>query len=243
MLGGAPAVTLHKDFRWPLIAEETIQAVGELLRSGDISDTPYSELLRLPEEDWAAYLGVGFALARVDGTAALHSALFAAGVGAGEEVIVQSYTWIATVSTILAANAIPVFADIDAQTLTLDPAYTFVAIASLVYVDGLTGIILETGPVLAVLVLAGSGLLLRSGEDSAREQAFFQRLAAPRPVSSSSQQLPSALGVIGSFTLLIGALVTLLIAFPQSTMNRVVMLFAALVLLGSGWWMKRQARG
>ena len=122
LLGGTPAVTIHKDFRWPIIAEETIQIVSELLRSGDISDTAYGEPIRLLEEDWAAYLGVEFALARVDGTAALHSALFAAGVGAGDEVIVQSYTWIATVGTILAANAIPVFADIDAQTLTLDPA-------------------------------------------------------------------------------------------------------------------------
>jgi perosamine synthetase len=67
-------------------------------------------------------LGVEFVLARVDGTAALHSALFAAGVGAGDGVILQSYNWIATVGTSLAANAVPVFADIDRQTLTLDPA-------------------------------------------------------------------------------------------------------------------------
>jgi perosamine synthetase len=122
LLGGSPAVTIHKDFHWPIISEAEIQAVTDLLRSGAISDAGYGEATRRLEEDWAAYLGVEHALARVDGTAALHSALFAAGVGAGDEVIVQSYNWIATVGTILAANAIPVFADIDALTLTLDPA-------------------------------------------------------------------------------------------------------------------------
>lgn len=122
LLGGIPAVTIQKEFRWPLISEADIQAVTELLRSGAISDAGYGEATQRLEEDWAAYLGVEFALARVDGTAALHSALFAAGVGAGDEVIVQSYNWIATVGTILAANAVPVFADIDPQTLTLDPA-------------------------------------------------------------------------------------------------------------------------
>lgn len=121
LLGGAPTVTIRKEFRWPMISEAEIQAVAELLRNGDLSDTAYGDPIRRLEEDWAAYLGVEFALARVDGTAALHSALFAAGVGAGDEVIVQSYTWIATVGTILAANAIPIFADIDPLTFTLDP--------------------------------------------------------------------------------------------------------------------------
>ena len=122
LLGGSPAVTIHKDFRWPIISEAEIQAVADLLRSGAISDAGYGDATRRLEEDWAAYLGAEFALARVDGTAALHSALFAAGVSAGDEVIVQSYNWIATVGTILAANAVPVFADIDPLTLTLDPA-------------------------------------------------------------------------------------------------------------------------
>ncbi len=92
---------------------------------------------------------------------------------------------------------------------------------------------------LALLVMVGSGFLPRLAEDEAREQAFFQRLAQPRPPQALQQALPSALGVIGSFTLLIGALFALLIAFPQSTLNRVVMLFAALVLIGSGGLMKK----
>jgi dTDP-4-amino-4,6-dideoxygalactose transaminase len=122
LLGGSPAVTIKKEFHWPIITEEEIQAVTELLRHGDISDSAYGEPIRKLEETWADYLGVEFALARVDGTAALHSACFAAGIGPGDEVIVQSYTWIATVGCIVAAGGVPVFADIDPQTYTLDPA-------------------------------------------------------------------------------------------------------------------------
>lgn len=122
LLGGAPAVTIKKEFRWPIITEAEIEAVGELLRQGAISDTAYGEPIRKLEESWADYLGVEFALARVDGTAALHSACFAAGIGPGAEVIVQSYTWIATVGCIVAAGGVPVFADIEPQTYTLDPA-------------------------------------------------------------------------------------------------------------------------
>lgn len=121
LLGGKPAVTIRKDFRWPIIEEQDIHAVTELLRAGLTSDTGYCEPVRQFEESWAQYLGIEFALSRVDGTAALHSALFAAGIGPGDEVIVQSYNWIAPAGCILAAGAIPVFADIDPLTYTLDP--------------------------------------------------------------------------------------------------------------------------
>ncbi len=122
LLGGSPAITIKKTFRWPIITEEEIQAVGELMRNGDISDTAYAEPIRRFEETWAEYLGVEFALTRVDGTAALHSACYAAGIGPGDEVIVQSYTWIATVGCIVAAGGVPVFAEIDPLTYTLDPS-------------------------------------------------------------------------------------------------------------------------
>lgn len=121
LLGGSPVVTKKKDFRWPIITDEEIQAVTDLLRNGDISDTAYGEPIRKLEETWADYLGVEFALARVDGTVALHSACYAGGIGPGAEVIVQSYTWIATVGCIVAAGGVPIFADIGPQTYTLDP--------------------------------------------------------------------------------------------------------------------------
>jgi perosamine synthetase len=60
-----------------------------------------------------------FALATTSGTAALHSAYFAVGVGPGTEVIVPSYTWHATATTVLQCGAVPVFCDIDPRTLTM----------------------------------------------------------------------------------------------------------------------------
>jgi len=122
MFGGQPAVTIQKEFRWPAISEDIVQAVADLVRRGELSDTEYGEPMRLIEEQWAKYLGVEFALSRVDGTAALHSACFAAGVGPGDEVLVPSYTWVASAGCILAAGGVPVFADIDPRTYTLDPA-------------------------------------------------------------------------------------------------------------------------
>jgi len=122
ILGGQPVVTINKEFRWPAISEDVVQAVAEMVRKGELSDTEYGEATRALEEAWARFLGVEFALSRVDGTAALHSACFAAGAGPGDEVIVQSYTWVASVGCIMAAGAVPVFADIDPRTYTLDPA-------------------------------------------------------------------------------------------------------------------------
>jgi len=65
--------------------------------------------------------GSAFALAMNNGTATLHSAYFAIGVGPGSEVIVPSYTWHATATPILQCGATPIFCDIDPQTLTADP--------------------------------------------------------------------------------------------------------------------------
>lgn len=122
IFGGEPSVTIEREFKYPIITDVEINAVTDLLRQGMVSDAGYSDVVRLFEEEWAAYLEIEFALSRIDGSAALHSACFAAGVGLGDEVIVQSYTWIATVGAIVAAGGIPVFADIDPTSLTLDPA-------------------------------------------------------------------------------------------------------------------------
>nr|MDA8219494.1 DegT/DnrJ/EryC1/StrS family aminotransferase [Dehalococcoidales bacterium] len=74
------------------------------------------------ERDFAAYQGRRYALAVSGGTAALTLGVMAAGAGPGDEVVVSPYTWGATVGCILAANAIPVFADVDPRTLNVDPA-------------------------------------------------------------------------------------------------------------------------
>ncbi len=73
------------------------------------------------EEKFAELFGVKYAISHVNGTATMHSALAAAGVGPGDEVIVPPLTMASTAFAVLHANAIPVFADIDLNTFTIDP--------------------------------------------------------------------------------------------------------------------------
>jgi perosamine synthetase len=73
------------------------------------------------EEAFARATGGKYALALSSGTAALHTALMASGIGPGDEVIVSPYTWGQSVSPVLFSGATVVFADIDPGTLTLDP--------------------------------------------------------------------------------------------------------------------------
>lgn len=73
------------------------------------------------EEKFAELLGVKYAISHVNGTATMHSALAAAGVGPGDEVIVPPLTMASTSLAVLQANAVPVFADIDPDTFNIDP--------------------------------------------------------------------------------------------------------------------------
>lgn len=74
------------------------------------------------EEEFAAYCDAKHAVAVNTGTSALHLALLAAGVGPGAEVITVPFTFVATVSAICYAGALPVFVDVEPVTLTMDPA-------------------------------------------------------------------------------------------------------------------------
>ena len=73
------------------------------------------------EKEFANYIGVKNAIGVNSGTAALHIAIAALEIGPGDEIIVPPFTFIATASSILQNNAIPIFADIDNKTYTLDP--------------------------------------------------------------------------------------------------------------------------
>jgi len=73
------------------------------------------------EEMVADYIGTKYALAFNSGTSALHAILFAYGIGEGDEVIVPSFTFIATANSVLFVGAKPVFADIEEKTCGLDP--------------------------------------------------------------------------------------------------------------------------
>lgn len=80
------------------------------------------KMTRRLEEKFAEMFGVKYAISHVNGTATLHSALAAAGVGPGDEVIVPPLTMSSTSLAVLHANAVPVFADVDEATFTIDPA-------------------------------------------------------------------------------------------------------------------------
>lgn len=106
------------------IGEEEKRAVMEVLDSRSLfryygPDLQYK--VAQFESAFAAYMGVPFAAGCSSGTAALRLALGAVGVGAGDEVIVPSVTFIASIGAIVAQQAIPIFAEVDAH-LTLDPA-------------------------------------------------------------------------------------------------------------------------
>ncbi len=100
---------------------------GDLLKmlpwamTGQSTITDGSGVIGKFEAAFARLTGSGYALAMSNGTATLHSAYFAAGVGPGKEVIVPSYTWHATATPVLQCGATPVFCDIDPRTLNADP--------------------------------------------------------------------------------------------------------------------------
>jgi len=103
----------------PVLGEAEEAAVIEVLRSGQLSLGP-----RIPafEERFAARLGVPHGSACSSGTAALHLALRAVGVEAGDEVVTSPFSFVASANAILYEGARPVFADIDRRTLNVDPA-------------------------------------------------------------------------------------------------------------------------
>lgn len=102
----------------PIIGEDEISAVIEVLRSGNIAE---GQKVKDFEEAFAKYSGTSFAVAVNSGTAALHAALLAHGIGAGDEVITTPFTFVATSNSILFTGAKPVFADIREDTFNIDP--------------------------------------------------------------------------------------------------------------------------
>ena len=102
----------------PIIGEEEIENVVEVLKSGMIAQGPKVEKF---EQKFAEWVGAKYGIAVNSGTAALHVALLSCGIGEGDEVITTPFTFIASGNSILYTGAKPVFADIDLKTYTIDP--------------------------------------------------------------------------------------------------------------------------
>jgi len=111
--GGPKAVT-NKLKIWPQFDDQAIKAVEEVLRSGKVNYWTGRKGMEF-EKRFAEWQGSKYAISVATGTAALHVSLAALGIGPGDEVIVPSYTFIATSFSVLQAGAVPRFADVNLE--------------------------------------------------------------------------------------------------------------------------------
>src|SRR4051812_150762 len=105
-------------FGLPKIEQDEIDSVVESLKSGWLGTGPKVKTF---EDDFKSYKSMNHAIALNSCTAALHLSILAAGLKPGDEVITTPLTFCATVNAIIHAGAKPVLADIDPETLNIDP--------------------------------------------------------------------------------------------------------------------------
>ena len=110
----------------PVIGAREEELVLDVLRSGQLSLGPRVEAF---ERSFSAFVGARHACAVSSGTAGLHLALRAAGVGEGDEVVTSPFSFVASANAAIYERARPVFADIDPRTLNLDPQAAAAAIS------------------------------------------------------------------------------------------------------------------
>jgi dTDP-4-amino-4,6-dideoxygalactose transaminase len=112
---------------WPVFGKEDERRLVQALRSGKWGKLNGEEVAEF-ERRFATMHGCKHGIGVVNGTVSLRIALMAAGIRAEDEVIVPPYTFLATATAVLEANAVPVFADVDLETFNLDPAAVEAAI-------------------------------------------------------------------------------------------------------------------
>src|SRR6476646_6956051 len=103
---------------WPMHDQSEEAGLLEVLRS---SEWWYGEKVRRFEQEFAEFQNAAYGVTCTNGTTAIEMGLRALGIVAGDEVIVPPYTFIATATAVVTLGAIPVFADIEPDTLCLDP--------------------------------------------------------------------------------------------------------------------------
>ncbi|MDD3927377.1 MAG: DegT/DnrJ/EryC1/StrS family aminotransferase [bacterium] len=105
-------------FDWPIVNKAMEEAVLEVLRAGKMSET---DITRRFEREYADWHSMTYGLGCNNGTAALHCAMYGIGIGEGDEIICPSITYWASCMPVLSLGGKIVFADIDPETLCLDP--------------------------------------------------------------------------------------------------------------------------
>lgn len=118
--GGSPVRNALLPYGHQCIDEDDIKAVVDVLRSDWLTTGPKVAEF---EKRFAEMVGAKYAVAVNSGTAALHAAAFAAGIGPGDEVITTPMTFAASANCVLYCGGRPVFADVEADTLLLDPSF------------------------------------------------------------------------------------------------------------------------
>src|SRR5207244_5557435 len=113
LLGGEPACNFPWP-QWPIHNQSEEAQLLEVLRSGQWW---YGEKVRRFEHEFAAFQGAAYGVTCTNGTTAIEMGLRALGVVAKDEVIVPPYTFIATASAVVTIGAVPIFVDIDPETL------------------------------------------------------------------------------------------------------------------------------
>jgi dTDP-4-amino-4,6-dideoxygalactose transaminase len=127
ILGGPAAVPSGMKVNWPIVTAEDKKAVNTVLDKGPLwaqgaDDGLFAPFMQALEKEFAAFCTAKFALACNGGTAAIHMALAGVGVEAGDEVITSAFSFLASPGAILNAGAVPIFADVNPRTFTVDIA-------------------------------------------------------------------------------------------------------------------------
>ncbi len=121
LLGGEPLCRFDRRDLWEPDYEREIELCSRIIRERAFSTTGHPMVLEFEDKFREKVAGTEFVLPQNNGTSTLLAAYFAVGVGPGDEVITPTYTWICSFAPATLLGARPVFADIDPETLCLDP--------------------------------------------------------------------------------------------------------------------------
>ncbi len=191
--GGTPIRNGGWKARWPVFDDLERKLVMEVLESGnwggifEVGST-YGKLPQL-EKQFAELQNANHAIALVNGTVAITVALQAAGVKQGDEVIVPPYTFIATASAPLAFGAIPVFVDVEEDTLLLDPEKVEAAITP------------RTKAIVPVHIAGGPANMTRIMEIASKHDLVVIEDAAQAVGAVWDGQSVGTIGDLGTFSL------------------------------------------
>ena len=107
--------------KWPIMGDIEIQAITDIIENKSLSVLRKESVIAEFEDAFSEKFGCQYALSFSSGTASIHAACFASGVGPGWEVLTPSYTWISAITAILHGNGTPIFCDLKKNTFHIDP--------------------------------------------------------------------------------------------------------------------------